>query len=61
VAPALHYQAQKEASMLHLLKKLFMFRVGQKATRGFARSIGLSKIAFLAGLVGGYKNMRRHA
>jgi hypothetical protein len=52
---------QKEASMLHFLKKVFMFRVGQKATRGFVRSIGLSKVAFLAGLVGGYKNMRRHA
>jgi hypothetical protein len=47
--------------MLHFLRRLFMFRIGQKTTRGFARSIGLSKIAFLAGLVGGYKNMRRHA
>ena len=52
---------QEALPMLHLLKKLFMFRMGQKATRGFARSIGLSKIAFLAGLLGGYKNMRRHA
>jgi len=47
--------------MLHFLRKLLMFRVGQKATRGFARSIGLGRIAGLVGLVGGYKHMRRHA
>ena len=48
--------------MLHFLRKLLMFRVGQTATRGFARSIGIgSKIAILAGLIGGYKHMRRHA
>ena len=47
--------------MLHFLKKLFMFRVGQKATRSFARSIGLGRLSYLAGLIGGYKNMRRHA
>ncbi|MEA2163247.1 MAG: hypothetical protein QOK37_1374 [Thermoanaerobaculia bacterium] len=47
--------------MLHFLKKLFMFRVGQKTTRGFARTIGLRRIAFLAGLIGGFKTMRRHA
>jgi hypothetical protein len=47
--------------MLHFLRKLLMFRVGQKATRGFARSIGLGRIAGLVGLIGGYKQMRRHA
>jgi len=47
--------------MLHFLRKLLMFRVGQKTTRGFARSIGLGRIAGLVGLVGGYKHMRRHA
>jgi hypothetical protein len=47
--------------MLHFLKKLLMFRVGQKTTRGVARSIGFGKIATIAGLVGGYKYMRRHA
>jgi len=46
--------------MLHFLKKLLMFRVGQKTTRGVARSIGLGKLAPVAGLVGGYKYMRRH-
>jgi len=48
--------------MLHFLRKLLMFRVGQKTTHGFARSIGIAKwLAVLAGLVGGYKHMRRHA
>lgn len=47
--------------MLHFLKKLLMFRVGQKAARGFARSIGLGKVSQVAGLVGGYRNMKRHA
>jgi hypothetical protein len=47
--------------MLNFLRKLLMFRVGQKTTRGFARTIGLGWIAQLVGLVGGYKNMRRHA
>jgi hypothetical protein len=46
--------------MLHFLKKLLMFRVGQKTTRGVARSIGLGKLATVAGLIGGYKYMRRH-
>jgi len=47
--------------MLHFLKKLLMFRVGQKTTRGVARSIGFGKIATIAGLIGGYKYMRKHA
>jgi hypothetical protein len=51
----------KEADMLRFLKNLLMFRIGQKTTRGVARSIGLGKIATVAGLIGGYKHMRRHA
>jgi len=47
--------------MLHFLKKLLLFRVGQKTTRGVARSIGLGKIAMIIGLIGGYKHMRKHA
>jgi hypothetical protein len=47
--------------MLHFLRKILMFRVGQKASRGFVRSIGMGRVATLAGLVGGYKYMRRHA
>ena len=47
--------------MLHFLKKLMMFRIGQKASRGFARSIGLNAMAGIVGLVGGVKYMRRHS
>ncbi len=47
--------------MLHFLKKLLMFRVGQKASRGFARTIGLKSVAGLVGVVGGMKYMRRHS
>ena len=47
--------------MLHFLKKLLMFRVGQKTTRSVARAIGLGKIATIVGLIGGYKHMRKHA
>ena len=47
--------------MLHFLKKLLMFRVGQKASRGFAKSIGMHHIAGLVGLIGGVKYMHRHS
>jgi len=47
--------------MLHFLKKLLMFRVGQKASRGFAKSIGLDALAGVVGVVGGLKYMRRHS
>jgi hypothetical protein len=47
--------------MLRFLKKLLLFRIGQKATRGFARTIGLDAIAALVGIIGGVKYMRRHS
>lgn len=47
--------------MRHFLKKLLLFRIGQKTSRGFAQTIGLDLIAGLVGLVGGYKTMRRHS
>jgi hypothetical protein len=47
--------------MLHFLKKVLMFRIGQKASRGFARSIGLTSVASVIGWVGGVKYMRRHS
>ena len=52
---------KQEADMLQFLRKLLLFRIGQKTTRGVARSIGLGKIATIAGLIGGYKHMRKHA
>ena len=47
--------------MRHFLKKVLMFRIGQKAAKGFARSIGLKRVATVIGVVGGIKHMRRHA
>jgi len=48
--------------MLRFLKKILMFRIGQKASRGFARSIGFHKpITGIVGLIGGMKYMRRHS
>ena len=47
--------------MLSLLKKLFLFRVGQKTSRGFARTIGLDSIARIVGVIGGVRYMRRHS
>jgi len=47
--------------MLRFLKKLLLFRVGQKASRGFAKSIGLRTISHAVGIVGGLKYMRHHS
>ena len=48
--------------MLRLLKKLLLFRIGQKTSRGFARKIGVRRpFANIIGLIGGVKYMRRHA
>jgi len=47
--------------MLNFLKKLLMFRVGQKSGRGAARALGLRRLALPVGLVTGYKYMRRHS
>jgi len=47
--------------MLHFLKKLLMFQVGRKASRGFAKSIGLDALAGVVGVVGGLKYMKRHS
>ena len=47
--------------MLSFLRKLLMFRIGQKAAKGFTRGIGLGRIAPLVGLIAGAKYMRRHS
>ena len=47
--------------MLCFLKKVLMFRIGQKASRGFARSIGVRRpFSSVIGLIGGMKYMRSH-
>jgi hypothetical protein len=47
--------------MLRFLKKLLLFRIGQKTTKGFVRTIGLDSLAAIAGIIGGVKYMRRHS
>ena len=47
--------------MYRLLKRLLMFRVGQKTTSRFAKAIGLRRISPFVGVIGGIKYMRRHA
>jgi len=52
----------QETDMLRFLKKILMFRIGQRASRGFARSIGVRRpFSNLIGVIGGIKYMRRHA
>lgn len=46
--------------MLQFLKRLLMFRLGQKSARGTARMLGFGKLGLLIGLVGGWRAMRRH-
>ena len=47
--------------MLSLLKKLLLFRIGQKTSKAFTRRIGLHSIAWMVGLIGGFRYMRRHS
>ena len=47
--------------MYRLLKQLLMYRIGQRTARGFARAIGLKRVARLVGIVGGIKYMHKHA
>ncbi len=48
--------------MLHFLKKVLMFRIGQKTSRGVARKIGVRRpFSSMVGLIGGMKYMRRHS
>ena len=47
--------------MLTLIKRLLMFRMGQKSARGAAKMLGFRKLAMVVGLVGGYRTMRKHS
>ena len=47
--------------MLNFIKRVFMFRVGQKSARGAARMVGLGRLAAVIGLIGGYRAMRKHS
>jgi len=47
--------------MWNLIKRIFFFRVGQSASRSMARTVGLGRFAVLAGLIGGWRYMRRNS
>jgi hypothetical protein len=47
--------------MLSLLKKLLLFRIGQKTSKGVSHRLGLHSIAGMVGLIGGVRYMRRHS
>ena len=47
--------------MLNLLKRLLLFRIGQKTSRGVARKLGFRTLASVIGLIGGMHYMRRHS
>lgn len=45
--------------MLHFLKQLLVFRIGQKSAKGAARMLGFGKLGLIIGLVGGYRAVKR--
>jgi hypothetical protein len=63
VAFRLHYTTTQEDTncMWNLIKRIFFFRVGQNASRGMARAVGLGRFGLLIGLLGGLRYMRRHS
>ena len=46
--------------MLHFLKQLLWFKLGQKTTRSAARAMGFGRLGLILGLIGGWRMMRRH-
>lgn len=46
--------------MLNTIKKLIAFRLGQTSARGAARMLGFGRLAMVAGLIGGWRAMRKH-
>ena len=46
--------------MMSFLKKLLAFRLGQTSARGAARMLGFGRLAMIAGLIGGYRALKRH-
>lgn len=47
--------------MFKTIKQLILFRMGQKVSRGVAKKVGLGPISPLAGLIGGFRYMRKHS
>jgi hypothetical protein len=50
-------------NMMHLVKQLIAFRLGQSSARGAARLLGFGRLGLVIGLIGGWRALksRRHA
>ena len=46
--------------MLHFIKKLLVFRLGQKSAKGAARMLGFGRLGMVIGLIGGWRALRHH-
>ena len=46
--------------MWRFLKKMLLFRVGQKSARGAAKLLGFGRLGLVLGLIGGWRAVRRH-
>jgi hypothetical protein len=46
--------------MWNLLKRIFMFQMGRSSSRALARTVGLSRLASVLGIIGGLMYMRRN-
>ncbi len=46
--------------MWNFIKKMLLFRMGQKSARGAARMLGFGRLGLVLGLIGGWRAMRRH-
>jgi hypothetical protein len=58
---ACNSKAQEDTNyMWNVLRQFLLFRVGQNTSRGALRMLGLGRFAAIAGLIGGYRYMRRH-
>jgi hypothetical protein len=45
--------------MWNFIKRLLVFRLGQKSARGAARMLGFGRLGLLIGLIGGLRAIRR--
>jgi hypothetical protein len=47
-------------TMLQFIKRLLVFRIGQKSAKGAARMVGLRRLGLIIGLIGGWRAVHRH-
>lgn len=46
--------------MWNFIKKILVFRLGQKSAKGAARLVGLGRLGMIIGLIGGIRAVRHH-